>query len=381
MGNLSNYAVVVPALHPVREYLLPFLDHLLRLGAGAVVVVDDGSGDAYRATFDAAAERGCIILRHDTNQGKGRALKTGFQHCADNLSHLSGIITADSDGQHAPEDLARVAARHQELADEGRSSSVIGSRNFGGDDVPARSRFGNICTTGIIRVLFGRRVADTQSGLRCFPMELVPDLLSVRGDRFDYEMNQLLWMLATHKDVHELEIRTIYHDKSNSVSHFRPVRDSLKIYAIIFRQLFMFSAASAASAVLDLLLYLLLIDLVFGPSRSPSQVALAVVLARVGSSVVNLGLNRSLVFRARGSHTRAATRYYTLALALMLSSALGTATLSMLSGGHDFWAKIVTDSLLFLVSYLAQRRWVFAVRQSREAQPAHHSLKPVGPAR
>lgn len=370
MNALSNYVVVVPSFHPVREYLLPLLDELGGLNPGAVIVVDDGSGGDYRDIFAEAEKKGCLVLRHERNKGKGESLKTAFRHCAEELPHLSGIVTADSDGLHAPEDIARVAARHEELTKSQALATVFGSRAFRGKGVPAKSRFGNVMTTGIIRVLFWRHIADTQSGLRCFSLGMARDLIDVRGQRFDYEMNKLLWLLATDKHLDELAIRTIYHDTSNSVSHFRPVRDSLRIYAIILRQFFVFfvfSGVSVVSAVVDLFLYFVLIDFAFGPGRSPAEVGAAVAIARLGSSVLNFALNRSLVFRATHSPTRAASRYYALAVAIMLSSAAGTAALSVLTDGHDMWAKIATDGTLFILSYVAQRRWVFVQTPSGDA--------------
>ena len=359
MSALSHYAVVVPSLHPVREHLIPFLREILRLEPGAVIVVDDGSGHEYQATFTDAEAMGCLVLRHGRNFGKGRALKTGFRHCAEHLPHLSGIVTADSDGQHAPADLLRVVERQQQFAERGLLTTVFGSRAFAGRDVPAKSKVGNVLTTLIVQVLFGRRITDTQSGLRCFPLAMARDLIGVRGERFDYEMNQLLWLLATNRTVDELDIHTIYHDTANSISHFRPVRDSLRIYAIILRQFVVFSGVSALSAVFDMLLYFIIIDFVFGPGRTPADVAVAVAVARMGSSILNFALNRSVVFGASGSRSRAATRYAALAAVIMLLSAAGTATLSVVTNGHDMWAKVVSDATLFLLSYVVQRRWVF----------------------
>ena len=179
-------------------------------------------------------------------------------------------------------------------------TTVFGSRAFAGRDVPAKSKVGNVLTTLIVQVLFGRRITDTQSGLRCFPLAMARDLIGVRGERFDYEMNQLLWLLATNRTVDELDIHTIYHDTANSISHFRPVRDSLRIYAIILRQFVVFSGVSALSAVFDMLLYFIIIDFVFGPGRTPADVAVAVAVARMGSSILNFALNGDRGVRSLG---------------------------------------------------------------------------------
>ena len=77
----------------------------------AIVLVDDGSGAVFRETFDQAAQfPGVQVLRHAVNQGKGAALKTGINHALCKFPGLTGIVTADADGQHHPEDIRRVAA-------------------------------------------------------------------------------------------------------------------------------------------------------------------------------------------------------------------------------------------------------------------------------
>jgi dolichol-phosphate mannosyltransferase len=376
LKDLSAYAVIVPSLHPDSDHFLPFIQDLVRLSPGAVVVVDDGSGEDYRSTFRQAEDLGCLVITSPVNRGKGRALKTAMQHCAEELGHLSGVITADSDGQHTAADIAKVAARLDELDARGVEAAVLGSRSFDGPGVPARSRIGNTATTKIVRALFGSYVADTQTGLRGFPLELAKRAAHVRGEKFDYEMNQLIWLLTTRHRVEEVPIRTIYHDASNSISHFRPVRDSLWIYFIIVRQFLTFVGVSAASAVVDLVAYYILIDFVFGADRSTSQVALAVALARVLSALFNFTLNRTVVFRDSSGPARALRRYYLLAVIVMVSSSAGTAALSVLSGGHDMWAKIVCDATLFCVSYAAQQRWVFAGNR-----PDRRAIRAVVPAR
>ena len=376
VNHLSSYAVVVPSLHPVREHFIPFLEELVQRAPGAVVVIDDGSGEEYRPVFVQAERLGCLVLTHAENAGKGRALKTGLQHCVEHLPHLSGVITADSDGQHAVDDIERVATELDRLAGAGTQAVVLGSRTFDAADVPPRSRMGNTLTTSVIKGLFGRRVSDTQTGLRGLPLEVAARAVDIKGEKFDYEMNQLIWLITTRYQVVEVPIRTIYHDTDNSISHFRPVRDSLWIYFLILRQFLVFIGVSAASAVIDLAAYYVLIDFVFGPGRTTADVAVAVALARVLSSVVNFVLNRRVVFRDPSAAVPAARRYYLLAAVIMVASSAGTAGLSVLSGGHDMWAKILCDAILFCVSYAVQQRWVFARRP-----PAAAAARTAAPTR
>lgn len=360
---MGRVALLVPAYHPARDLIVPFLKAARRAGFAQIIVVDDGSGPDYEEIFDELEQQlGCHVLRHDLNLGKGRALKTAIDYCEQEAEGLLGAVTADSDGQHAPADIVRVAERLLDRLDLGQPAVVLGVRRFDEAHVPPRSRLGNTVTSAAVRTFFGQHVSDTQTGLRGFPMALAVRSSHVRGERFDYEMNVLLWLLSSRTPVDEVPIDTIYHDLQNSVSHFRPVVDSARIYSVILRQFIRFSGASIVSAVLDIALYVALLDLVFGEGRGPTQVALAVVAARVISAMFNFVVNKVLVFNDDSQPVPSLARYATLAVVLLIASTLGTTAMSIVTGGHDVWAKIAVDGTLFLMSYFVQERWVFRDR-------------------
>ena len=90
------------------------------------------------------------LLRHAVNLGKGAALKTAINYALCNYPGLLGVITADADGQHHPDDIERVAAQSRGRA----RSHGPGSANLR-RDVPLRSRFGNVVTRAVMRALVG----------------------------------------------------------------------------------------------------------------------------------------------------------------------------------------------------------------------------------
>ena len=110
---------------------------------------------------------------------------------------------------------------------------VIGSRKFARKS-PWRSRFGNQVTRQVFRWVAGVRLADTQSGLRCFPRTIAPRLLALAGERYEYEMNVLAACPKLSVPLREVEIETVYLDGNRS-SHFNPVVDSVKIYSLLVR--------------------------------------------------------------------------------------------------------------------------------------------------
>lgn len=98
---------IIPSLNPDSK-LPEVVDGLFSVGFTDVLLVDDGSRAECRPIFDALAEqKGCTVLHHDVNRGKGRALKTAFSYYLENFDKATycGVVTADADGQHLPQDI------------------------------------------------------------------------------------------------------------------------------------------------------------------------------------------------------------------------------------------------------------------------------------
>jgi glycosyltransferase involved in cell wall biosynthesis len=193
-----------------------------------IVVVDDGSGPGGATVLEALDGLGATVLRRPVHRGKGAALRAGFGHVAG--AHPGRhVVCADADGQHHPDDILRVA-RHAEVT--GRIA--LGVRRFGAH-VPLRSRVGNVATRELFRAATGRRVRDTQTGLRAYPAALLPWLGTIPGDGFDYEMNVLLAAVEAGHDLDEVEIATTYLD-GNASSHFGALSDSARVYRPLLRR-------------------------------------------------------------------------------------------------------------------------------------------------
>lgn len=208
-------AVLIPARDPTER--LAALVDALAPRFGRIVVVDDGSVSGL-GVFDAIAPKVEKILRHDRNRGKGAALKTGFAYLGE-----VDVVTADADGQHSPEDIAKVA----EALRGQRGGLVLGVRSFEGE-VPFRSRFGNFWTRIWFRVATGLAVGDTQTGLRGIPAPLVPRVAALPGTGFEYEMAMLVDAKRHPSRPLEVPIRTIY--IPGNKSHHRPFADTWRIY-------------------------------------------------------------------------------------------------------------------------------------------------------
>jgi glycosyltransferase involved in cell wall biosynthesis len=220
---------LIPAFKPDRV-LVDLADDLLARGFRTLIVVDDGSPGESAAVFESIAKTpGCHLLRHGTNRGKGRAIKTGLAHFLERCAPAEAVVTVDADGQHRPDDVVLVAEAFLAAPD----ALVIGSRKFA-QDTPWRSRFGNQLTREVFRWVTGVRLADTQSGLRCFSRAIAPRLLALPGERYEYEMNVFAACPKLAVPLREVEIESVYLDGNRS-SHFNPVLDSMRIYGLLLR--------------------------------------------------------------------------------------------------------------------------------------------------
>lgn len=227
----ASIAVLIPAWDPGSE-LLHLVRALAEMRCQAILVIDDGSGPTAQPIFQHLQSSPAVtVLRHARNFGKGRALRTGLRAFLDDLPHYAGIVTADADGQHLPEDIARVAT----VLSESPRQIVLGARHFPAE-MPLRSRIGNVLTRYVFHAATGAMLADTQTGLRGIPRDILPRLLEIPGDRYEYEMAVLAYWCrhgCTRMPI-EVPIQTIYNDNNRS-SHFDPLRDSFRIYSALAR--------------------------------------------------------------------------------------------------------------------------------------------------
>ncbi len=335
--------LLIPAYQP-DEKLLSLL-HALRQTSSQqrIIVVDDGSDHDYAPIFAKAQNYQIELLRHTSNQGKGEALKTGFRHWLRIATpDEPGIITADADGQHAPEDIQHLSAKFS----NNPQSLYLGVRQFDQQPVPWRSRFGNQITRWTLRLLTKTTWQDTQTGLRAIPRHLIPDLLSSKTSAYDFEMEMLLIAKKKSTSIQQIPIQTIYLE-NNRTSHFNPLIDSIKIYFVFIR----FAAISFFSALVDFTLFSLMYTL-------KKNIFLAVLLGRVLSATLNFKLNQQLAFRSQNALFPAMLKYTGLA------SVLGLIAYSFIRiihgmGMNIYNSKIIAEIALFLLSFTIQRLFIF----------------------
>ncbi len=355
--------LIIPALDPSDK----FIDLALTLGErfNDLIIVNDGSSEERAVVFarikEVLGER-CHLLIHEKNRGKGRALKTAMEYYQENLADkYLGVVTADSDGQHEVDDIVRVA---DTLNEDHEKVICVGARDLKSKVMPFRSKFGNTINAFLFRYLYGVKLSDTQSGLRAFSNDIIPWLINLKGERFEYEMNMLITAKSEGIKLCETPITTHY--EKNHSSHFKTFSDSWRVTTTLFGGMLRFIAAALVAGVVDIGAFFLIDYIVIGNALPLSlSLLISTVASRTLSSVVNFLFNRFVTFKGKTGNG-SVLKYYALWLVQMGLSYGFVFLFTYLFGGGEIFVKLVVDLLLSLFSYKIQQVWVFGKAEKNE---------------
>lgn len=287
--------IVIPSYEP-NFRLLDLIDDLNSFFKVAnIIVVNDGTKEL-DIFNEVEKKKNVTLLTHELNRGKGAALKTAFKYLSD-LNEKMIVATIDSDGQHLAKDIYR-CINHYKSINEGL---LLGSRMFEGD-VPLKSRIGNNSSRYLIRCCMNRYVYDSQTGLRVFNNELLPFLLKVKGNRFEYEMNMIIDIIKARIPLNEVKISTVYFD-NNAKTHFRPIKDFLKICGTILIYHFPYT--------ISLFLYILLFILLEVFVKNPLFTNFSLIVSTLTFIYLPYILNRLNILRGTRYTEKYMTFYFT----------------------------------------------------------------------
>lgn len=340
--------IVIPAYQPT-ETLLTLIEKLSQADASQpIVVVNDGSKGAESIFAKLSGFPQVTVLQHAVNLGKGQALKTAFNYCLLTYGQ-TGIVTADADGQHTVKDIQTILNQLQTFP----TILWLGSRTLN-THVPLRSRFGNSLTRKIFRLIMGKSIYDTQTGLRGIPGELLPDLLRIPSSRYEYELDMLMHAIEKKVEIREVPIETIYLD-GNKSSHFNPIVDSLRIYFVFIRYI----AASISSACIDFLSFAFFYI-------ASHKIFLSLVGARILSGTFNFFLCKKVIFKSGKNATFEAIKYIMLAVFSITLSYILVKGLANNYGVNLYLSKILADICVFLINFTIQKVIIFPASAVRE---------------
>lgn len=357
---MDNIAVIIPSCNP-DESIISLLRKIVDLAPEIpIVVVNDGSKPECKTIFNTIeAMPQVTLLQHHVNLGKGRALKTAFNYYLNYFPDGIGVVTADGDGQHAPEDIIKCVERLRHSPE----ALILGVRDFSRKDVPLRSRVGNKITRTILKWAIGAPISDTQTGLRGIPRWFLKQILPLKGERFEFETSMLVAGKEAQIEFIEEKISTIYLN-DNRGTHFDPLKDSVKVYKVIFektiRQMMLFFVSSICSAVIDWGLFALFCKVIL-PHTAMPVLLWSVIFARIISIGCNYSFNRYIVFAAKEYKPRRnnLVKYLLLSIIIMFASYAGTKAAATLFKADVVWLKAAVDVILFCLSFSIQKFVIF----------------------
>lgn len=330
-----NNLIIIPALNP-NEKLIDLVKDLKNNNINNILIVDDGSNskDIFNEIDDIVK-----VIHHDINKGKGAAIKTALKEYDKYFKNIDGIITMDADGQHSVEDICNI---NNLLKDD----IIFGVRNFKEKNVPFKSRFGNKFSSIFFYFNTGIKLNDTQTGLRGFPIKYKELLLSIDGDRFEYEMNVLNRLGKDKVNIKQVPIKTIYENK-NKGTNFNALKDSLRIYGSFFR----YTLISLLSAILDLTLFTIFL-------KTNNKILLSTIIARIISGIFNFIFNKSYTFKSKNNIHNEGLKYFILFILVMLISGLTVEILDIIPINTTL-IKLIIDTILFITNYYIQKKYIF----------------------
>lgn len=365
---MSNLPVaIIPAFKPMNIVIKIAQELIDSKVFQGIICINDGSGKEYDNIFDELINIGVKVEYHAVNLGKGTALKTGFNAALHHFPESCGVVTLDADGQHLSIDVINIA---KELLKH-NDSLITGGRVFDSKHIPLRSRFGNKLTKIIFKLFTGVGIKDTQTGLRGIPSSFLPTLLKLKTTGYDFELDMLIQAKEKHYPIKEVSITTVY-ENNNASSHFNPVLDSLRIYFVFFRYMWV----AILSFFIDFLMLEFFMYILKVPNASNdyqlAQVSktliVANILARIISSTFNFILNRRFVFKSKANIIDEYLKYFILVIYVLI---INNSVFYFLLHNDYFQevtgisqqfieiTKLFTELITFFITFIVSRTFIF----------------------
>lgn len=211
-------------------FIVPFYNNEKTVGAVitsikdagySVIAVDDGSTDS---SLEKAREANPdFVVSYAKNRGKGYALRQGFKAAWEEGFRYAMVF--DADGQHTLTGARAMIEAALDLPGNKRERTIIvGSRNTRGAD--GGGKFANNFSNFWLTVQTGKKLGDTQSGMRLYPLDKICRV-NFLGNRYEFETEILVRMAWRGFSLMEVPVDVIYPE--DRVTHFRRGADFTRI--------------------------------------------------------------------------------------------------------------------------------------------------------
>lgn len=215
---MKKICVLIPSFNEART-IGQLISDLKKLSF-SVYVVDDGSCDDSAAISERS---GAVVLRHPKNQGKGAALRTGFERILQD--GFDAVLVMDGDGQHTIEDAERFIKEEEYIG----ADMIIGNRMLETSAMPHHRVVTNKFMSGMISRLSGQYVPDTQCGFRLIKKEVLKKIKLISSN-YEIESEMILRAAREGFTIESLPIKTVYRDEKSRIN---PVIDTLRFIMLM----------------------------------------------------------------------------------------------------------------------------------------------------
>lgn len=194
-----------------------------------IIVIDDCSTDGTREILkEQAKDLVDVLLFHDVNQGKGAALRTGFQNATGDV-----IIVQDADFEYDPNEYPRII----EPIFEGNADVVYGSRfldgsNFGGYK---QNKLANKILTGLSNIMTGYKITDMETCYKAFRSDIIKTI-EIKENRFGFEPE--ITAKIARKKVKLIEVPISYYPRTKEEGKKINIKDGFRALYCIARYRF-----------------------------------------------------------------------------------------------------------------------------------------------
>ena len=192
-------SVIIPVYNEAKT-ISELIHRVMATGlADEILVVDDGSTDGTREILTKLVGSGTVkAIYHDSNQGKGKAVRTGFQNASGDL-----FIIQDADLEYDPREYPILLRPIQ----EGIADVVYGSRFLGAGRRPALfwNMIANKILTLVTNILYNNILTDMETGYKLFRREVVENM-TLHAHGFEFEPEFTAKILKSKVRIYEVPI-------------------------------------------------------------------------------------------------------------------------------------------------------------------------------